>query len=165
MNQNNYQSISNLEKDILNTRRYSNVSMAHDLNKLNRLRSDFYKEENTTISKQDEYKDFCDFNFKLLTSKKLSNALYFGIVRNLMNSYDDIKPFDEDLSSYEYTIDCLNDLNSVLLNKCNNFPRMRMMQEASSRFIEKHTPIQDNQPIENDVTNNSIDSVDDDLSM
>lgn len=165
MNKDTYQSITTLEKDILNTKRYSNVSMAHQLNEVNRLRRDFYKEESTTVSKQDEYKDFCDFNYSLLTSKKLSNALYFSVVRNLLNSYDDVKPFDEDLSSFEYTVDCLNDLNSVLLNKCNNLPRIRIMNSTISRFMEKYEDIESLSKTENEETETYQDNFDDDFSM
>lgn len=165
MKNDTYQSITTLEKDILNTKRYSNVSMAHQLNEVNRLRSDFYKEESTTVSKQDEYKDFCNFNYNLLTSKKLSNALYLGVVRNLLNSYEDVKPFDEDLSSFEYTVDCLKDLNSVLLSKCNNFPRMRMMKNVTSRFIEKYENAEDLTKPEDEVIETYQDNFDDNFSM
>ena len=160
MNKDTYQSITTLEKDILNTKRYSNVSLAHQLNEVNRLRRDFYKEESTTISKQDEYKDFCDFNFNLLTSKKLSNSLYFSVVRNLINSYDDVKPFDEDLSSFEYTVDCLNDLNSTLLK---NYKSKITLDRAISRFVEKHENNEDLS--KNTLTETYQDNFDDDFSM
>jgi len=160
MNKDTYQSITTLEKDILKTKRYSNVSMAYQLNEVNRLRRDFYKEESTTISKQDEYKDFCDFNYSLLTSKKLSNSLYFSVVRNLLNSYDDVKPFDEDLSSFEYTVDCLNDLNSTLLK---NYKGKITLDRAISRFVEKH---ENNENLsKNTLTETYQDNFDDDFSM
>jgi len=134
--------------------------MAYQLNEVNRLRRDFYKEESTTISKQDEYKDFCDFNYSLLTSKKLSNSLYFSVVRNLLNSYDDVKPFDEDLSSFEYTVDCLNDLNSTLLK---NYKGKITLDRAISRFVEKH---ENNENLsKNTLTETYQDNFDDDFSM
>jgi len=160
MNKDTYQSITTLEKDILKTKKYSYVSMAYQLNEVNRLRRDFYKEESTTISKQDEYKDFCDFNYSLLTSKKLSNSLYFSVVRNLLNSYDDVKPFDEDLSSFEYTVDCLNDLNSTLLK---NYKGKITLDRAISRFVEKH---ENNENLsKNTLTETYQDNFDDDFSM
>ena len=160
MKNDTYQSITNLEKNILSTKKYSNVSLAHQLNEVNRLRKDFHKENSTTISKQDEYKDFCDFNYSLLTTKKLSNSLYFSIVRNLINSYDDVKPFDEDLSSFEYTVDCLNDLNSALLK---NYKNKITLDRAISCFIEKH---ENNENLsENTVVETNQDNFDNDFSM
>lgn len=165
MSENTFQKITNLENNIINTKRYSNVSMAHKLNELSRLRKDFYKEESTTISLQDEYKDFCDFNFKLLTSKKLSNALYFGIVNRFISSYEDIQPFDEDNSAFNYATECLNEVNSALLNKCNNLPRIRMMSKATSYFIEKYALVEDYSTEEIETVDTTHDSFDDDYSL
>lgn len=141
----NKEIISQMENKILKLRRYSAVSLSRNLKSLQNLRKEFYENTSDRESFIQEYQDYCNFNYQLLTTKPMSNVLYCGIVKNMLMSYDDVKPFDLEKTAFDAATHCLKSLAINLIENKGIRYRLVAVTRANNQFVklnsqtEEHT--------------------------
>ncbi len=148
VNRSKLQSIYMLERVILTCERYNSIWLAVNLRELRDMRKDLYAtltyetQQNEELKSEllDEYTEHCNFTFKLLTRKKLSNAIFETILHTFLSDYDFIEQSDEDKTAYKLTLQTLNNLKATLRSsdvKMSNY-RLRGLNLLSKNFVENN---------------------------
>ena len=139
------------EDKIINLKKYNAVMLGECLSKLKDLRKELY----TSISDKNisndirlllikESNNFYLFNYKLLTSKTLSNAVFFEIFHKALADYSFVKPFDNDKYAYKFalrTIDYLKIDLKLSEAKMSNY-RLRSVNDLTMNFIKKNKEVE-----------------------
>ena len=137
--------IHRIERAILRLESYSPVIMGNMLSYLQNQRIEYHaflcqSQDNPTSALQHEYKEFCDFIYNLILSKRFSRATLAETMRSFVGDYEYLFPFDIDKSSYEYTIKTLGKLEKAYLN-CKNIIARNCgvgVMKKSARMFEKY---------------------------
>ncbi len=126
-----YNDICAVENFILSGK-FTLAILSKNLQQLKQLRKSFYNNliENSTSSDYkkflfDEYKNYCNFNVKLINSKKFANAIYFRLLHEFLNDYNIIKPYDSEKFGYKLTLSTLANLSTTLKNTTNPMKKYR----------------------------------------
>ena len=149
---NKIQMINLYEGKIINCKKYNAVMFSKHLSKLRNLRRELYSSlnsekvngSNLRLLLVEESNNFYLFNYKLLISKKLSNAVFFEIFDNSLADYSLIKPFDNDKYAYKFalrTIDYLKIDLDLSKAKMSNY-RLRGVKTLTDRFIDKNKELE-----------------------
>lgn len=127
-----YNNICNVENFILGGT-FTPVLLSKYLQQLSLLRKSFYTDLTQISATSDyteyflnEYKNYCNFNIKLLNSKKLPNAIYFKLLQEFTEDYHFIEPIDTNKLSYKLTLNTLSTLTSTLKNSTNPMKTYRL---------------------------------------
>lgn len=146
--------ISFAEQFILDSKSHSPVSLGCDLNKLRGLRKDLYvslieeSKFNEHIKKEfvDEYDEYCKFNTRLISTKKLSNSIFFEILHGFLRDYDMVEPLDIDKTAYRLTLRTLDYLRVGLKNSDGKMNyRLRGVNKLLKQFIKNNSPHKEEQ--------------------
>ena len=137
--------IIKIERWILGLNSYSPVIMGKVLSYLKNQRIEYcaflcQSQDNPASALQHEYKEYCDFIYKLILSKRFSRATLAETMRSFVGEYEYLFPFDIDKSSYEYTIKTLGKLEKAYLN-CKNIIVRNCgvaVMKKSARMFEKY---------------------------
>ncbi len=127
-----YNNICDVENFILGGT-FTPVLLSKNLQQLSTLRKSFY----TTLTKDlaildykkyflDEYKNYCSFYIKLLSSKKLPNTIYFKLLQEFVNDYNLVAPVDTNKLGYKLTLKTLSTITSTLKNSTNPMKTYRL---------------------------------------
>ena len=140
--------IANMESDVLNSQRFSPLHLGVNLSNIDFERKDLHRmlQEDALVYESvrndliKEYNRFTDFTFKILTTKKLANAVYLEVIKNHLIRYEDVKSYDDKQIAFNYTIEYLHNLQEVLKNstdKMRNY-KLREFKKLTSYFIEEN---------------------------
>ena len=119
--------INILENYVLVTKKNSPIWIGNKLYELRKLRKDFYqsigREDEYSSESQslfiDEFSKFCNFNYKLLTTKLLSNAVFSETLIYFIKDYYSIENFDTDGEAKRLTLEVIQNIKSDLTeSKC-----------------------------------------------
>lgn len=127
-----YNNICDVENFILGGT-FTPVLLSKNLQQLSTLRKSFYTNltqnldaSNYTEYFLNEYKNYCNFNIKLLNSKKLPNAIYFKLLQEFVNDYNLVAPVDTNKLGYKLTLNTLSTITSTLKNSTNPMKTYRL---------------------------------------
>lgn len=127
-----YNNICDVENFILGGT-FTPVLLSKNLQQLSTLRKSFYTNltqnldaSNYTEYFLNEYKNYCNFNLKLLNSKKLPNAIYFKLLQEFVNDYNLVAPVDTNKLGYKLTLKTLSTLTFTLKNSANPMKTYRL---------------------------------------
>lgn len=127
-----YNNICNVENFILGGT-FTFVLLSKNLQQLSLLRKSFYTDLTQISATSDyteyflnEYKNYCNFNLKLLNSKKLPNAIYFKLLQEFVNDYNLVAPVDTNKLGYKLTLNTLSTITSALKNSTNPMKTYRL---------------------------------------
>lgn len=141
-----YNNICDVENFILGGT-FTPVLLSKNLQQLSLLRKSFYTDLTQISATSDytkyflnEYKNYCNFNLKLLNSKKLPNAIYFKLLQEFVNDYNLVAPVDTNKLGYKLTLKTLSTLTSTLKNSTNPMKTYRLKGTNSliRRFISEN---------------------------
>lgn len=141
-----YNNICNVENFILGGT-FTPALLSKNLQQLSLLRKSFYTDLTQISATSDyteyflnEYKNYCNFNLKLLNSKKLPNAIYFKLLQEFVNDYNLVAPVDTNKLGYKLTLKTLSTLTSALKNSTNPMKTYRLKGTNSliRRFISEN---------------------------
>lgn len=148
-----YQTIDLLEMAILDSKHYNPVWLGVNLRELRDLRRDLYssltesakKDEQIKQELIDEYRRYCRFTNSLVTTKKLSNAVFSEILHMFLSDYDFIDSIDSNKTAYGFTLGAMDYIKVTLENsdsKMRNY-RLRDADSLLRQFIINNSPQQE----------------------
>lgn len=127
---------------------FTPITLGQNLEQLRALRKKYYsnlieKVKSSEDFQKDyiyEYTNFCNFNGKLICSKKLPRVIFSRILQEFINDYDFVKPLDTDKYAYQMTLDTLSKL-SVALKNSESITRQQQLlgiNKLIKKFIEEN---------------------------
>lgn len=139
--------IAILEGEILGSKQHHSAWLDADLKQLRDARKDLYnlsgkKVDNDMRSQLlEEYKYFCNFNYSLLTTERMSDNTYFDIIHSFLKDYSFVKPIDKNGKARDLTLSTLKRLKlsfKISDNRKINYHRLNYVKRTINQFEEKY---------------------------